>query len=229
MARTRPCITVIPAYNEEESILHVVEAAKRYTDVCVVDDCSSDFTPEILNRISGIHVIRHTRNTHIPGCLRDGMRYAVERRYRYAIFMDAGLSHNPDEIPMFMKHAPADLLIGCRTMKVHTPLFRDLLSKVGNFVYNSCLDFPRSMFGRYYRDLTSGFRRYSYRAMKLLLAEDMQSKSFDVMIESAYRIYKKGMTISEIPISYRFSNTSLNARVIQNCLCMCFKLLFHMA
>jgi dolichol-phosphate mannosyltransferase len=229
MARTRSCITVIPAYNEEESILHVVEAAKRYTDVCVIDDCSSDFTPEILGRISGIHVIRHERNTHIPGCLRDGMQYAVEHNYRYAIFMDAGLSHNPNEIPLFMKHAPADLLIGCRTMKMHTPLFRDILSILGNFVYNVCLDFPRSMFGGYYRDLTSGFRRYSFRAMKLLLSKNMQSKSFDVMIESAYLINKKGLTINEVPISYRFSNSSLNGRVIRDCLSMCLKLIFRTA
>jgi dolichol-phosphate mannosyltransferase len=229
MFRTSPCITVIPAYNEEETILRVVEAAKRYTDVCVIDDCSSDFTPEILNRVPGIQVIRHERNTHLPGCLRDGMRYAVEHGYRYAIFMDAGLSHNPDEIPLFVEQAPSDLLIGCRTMKLHTPLGRDLLSRVGNFIYNVCLDFPRSLFGPYYRDLTSGFRRYSSRAMKLLLAEGMRSRSFDVMLESASLVRKNKLTISEVPITYRFTNSSLNGRAIVDALYMCVRLLLHAA
>ncbi len=229
MALSGTYITIIPAYNEEETIMQVVTAAQRYTDVCVIDDCSNDFTPEILGRIDGIHVIHHQRNTHIPGCVRDGMRYAVENRYRYAIFMDAGLSHDPDEIPLFMKHPSADLLIGCRKSKFYTPLFRQLLSIVGNFIYNISLDFPRSIFGRHYRDISSGFRRYSYKAMKLLLSKCMQSRSFDIMLESAHQIYKNGLSISEIPISYRFSNSSLNGRVILDCIGMCFKLIFRIA
>jgi dolichol-phosphate mannosyltransferase len=157
------------------------------------------------------------------------MQYAVENRYRYAIFMDAGLSHNPKEIPLFMKHPSTDLLIGCRTSKFNTPLFRQLLSGVGNFIYNICLDFPRSMFGQYYGDISSGFRRYSYKAMKLLLSKSMQSKSFDIMLESAHQIHKSGLSISEIPISYRFSNSSLNGKVIWDCIGMCCKLIFRIA
>ena len=227
MERTRTCITVIPAYNEEETIQRVVEAAKKYTDVCVVDDASSDFTPEILGRMEHVHVIRHQQRTHIPGCLRDGMRYAVRHGYRYAIFMDAGMSHDPGEIPLFVNHPHADLLIGWRTRKMNTPLFRDLLSKVGNAVYNLCLDFPRGLFGTQYRDLTSGFRRYSREAMKLLLYGDMESRSFDVMLESVYRIYQRGLTICEVPISYRFSSSSLNGRVVWDCVCMGVKLMLR--
>jgi dolichol-phosphate mannosyltransferase len=155
------------------------------------------------------------------------MRYAVRHGYRYALFMDAGMGHDPGDIPLFVNHPHADLLIGWRTRKMHTPLFRDLLSKAGNAVYNLCLDFPRSIFGTNYRDLTSGFRRYSREAMKLLLSEGMESGSFDVMLESVYRIYQRGLTISEVPISYRFTNSSLNGRVIWDCVCMSFKLVLR--
>ena len=227
MEKTSNCIVIIPVYNEEETIVDVVLGAKRYADVCVIDDGSSDATPTILRNIEGIHVIRHKRNTHIPGCLLDGMRYAVEHNYEYAVSMDAGLSHDPEDIPLFMKQGHADLVIGCREKKINTPVFRKVLSRVGNIIYNICLDFPRSMFGKYYQDITSGYRRYSNRAMNLLLSKNLESRSFDVLIESVHRIAKNSLIISEVPITYRFSTSSLNARVIMDCMKMCLKIIFN--
>ncbi len=226
MEKTRSCIIIIPAYNEEKTIKEVVTGVKKYGDVCVIDDCSEDFTPEILQNIKGIHVIFHRKNTHIPGCLLDGMRYAVKKNYVYAVSMDAGLSHSPDEIPLFLKHPEADLVIGCRREKINTPLFRRALSKAGNFIYNFCLDIPKNMAGRYYADLTSGFRRYSYKAMKLLLAKNMKSRSFDFMVESAHYISAEKLTISEVPITYQYSNSSLSVKVLKDCVTMCLKILF---
>ena len=37
-------ITIIPAYNEEKAIVHVVNGVKKYSDVLVVDDGSTDKT-----------------------------------------------------------------------------------------------------------------------------------------------------------------------------------------
>lgn len=226
MEKTSNCIIIIPAYNEEETVEEVVLRAKRYADVCVIDDGSRDRTPDILKRINNIHVIQHKRNTHIPRCLLDGMRYAVENSYDYAISMDAGLSHNPDEIPLFLKREDEDLVIGYRKKRINTPVYRRALSNMGNVIYNICLDFPRSMFGKYFNDITSGFRRYSNKAMKLLLSEKIESRSFDIMMESVHYIFKNNLTISEVPITYRFSNSSLNTKVILDCIKMCFKIVF---
>ena len=221
-------LIIIPAYNEEAAIEEVVSRAKKYADVCVIDDNSRDATPEILKRFDDIHVIRHERNTHIPGGLLDGMRYAIEQGYEYGIAMDAGLSHNPDEIPRFMQHEPADLVIGTRKTKHNTPLFRQLLSIFGNFIYNMCLDFPRSLWKRqYFNDLTSGFRRYSNTAMQLIISKPIKSRSFDILFETVMHIYRSGLTISEVPITYMFSNSSLNSKVVKDCLNMCFRTLLE--
>lgn len=193
----------------------------------MIDDNSRDATPEILKSFQDIHVIHHERNTHIPGGLLDGMRYAVEQGYEYGIAMDAGLSHNPDEIVLFMRHEHADLVIGARDIKYQVPLFRQLLSATGGFIYNMTLDFPRSVWKRqYFRDITSGYRRYSNRAMRLIISQQIRSKSFDILFETAMYIYRNRMTISEVPITYTFSNSSLNARVVKDCLSMCLKALF---
>lgn len=226
-------LIIVPAYNEEDTIEELVSRAHRHADICVIDDCSRDTTPRILARleetIANLHVIRHARNTHIGGAVRDGMKYAVENNYDYGITMDAGLSHNPDEVPRFMDPAleSKDLLVGVRQRKFNTPVYRRLLSFVGNFIYNASLQFPASLVkSRYYRDLTSGFRRYSRRAMQLIIAQPLQSKSFDFLIESAARIYRSGMLIEEVPISYNFSNSSLKPRVVKNCLSMSARLIF---
>ncbi len=192
--------------------------------MCVINDCSQDRTPEILNSIQDIHVIHHKKNTHIPGALIDGMRYAIDNGYAYAISMDAGLSHDPDEIPLFINHPHFDLVIGTRTRKTDTPLIRHVLSISANIIYNWSLDFPRSLFKKYYyRDITSGYRRYSIKSMELILSKRIQSKSFDVLFETTMFVYRNGLTISELPITYQFTNSSLNAKVIKDCIKMCLR------
>jgi dolichol-phosphate mannosyltransferase len=219
-------LVIIPAYNEAETIEELVLRAKKYADVCVINDNSNDATPEILGRLDGIHVIHHEKNTHIPGGLLDGMRYAVAEGYSYAIAIDAGLSHNPDEIPRFIKHSPSDLAIGTRIAKTNTPLFRKALSFVGNIIYNCSLEFPASIFRlKYYKDISSGYRRYSNQAMQLILSKKIESTSFDVLFETMMYIYRNRLVISEVPITYDFSNSSLNPNVVKDCLRMCLRVI----
>jgi dolichol-phosphate mannosyltransferase len=219
-------LIIIPAYNEEETIEELVLRAKKFADVCVINDNSKDSTPEILEAMENIHVIHHAKNTHIPGGMLDGMRYAVAEGYAYAIAIDAGLSHNPDEIPLFIEHPPSDLAIGTRTVKTNTPLYRKALSFVGNLIYNCSLEFPASIFKRkYFRDISSGYRRYSNRAMQLIISKKIESKSFDILFETVMYIYRNRLSISEVPITYDFSNSSLNPNVVKDCLRMCLKVI----
>jgi dolichol-phosphate mannosyltransferase len=229
-------LIVIPAYNEEDSIEDIVRACLKYAHVCVVNDCSTDATPQILDRLIApatessktLHVITHERNTHIPGAVVDGMRYARQMGYEYVITMDAGFSHDPEELPLFMTKDPADIVIGIRVKKVNTPLSRKLLSFFGNLAYNASLDFPRSLFmKRYYRDITSGYRRYSSKAVEVILSESLKSKSFDFLLESTALCYRRGLSISETYVSYHFSNSSLNKNVVMNCLYMCARLILR--
>lgn len=216
-------VIIIPCYNEADTIEEVVSRAKQYADVCVIDDCSTDSSPEILAAIDGIHIIRHDKNTHIARGILDGMAYAVEKGYTHAITMDAGLSHNPDEIPRFLECDGADVVLGRRVTKINTPLKRRILSAIGGFVYNVFLDFPRLVFKPYYGDLTTGFRKYSKAAMDVLLATPIKSRSFDFIFESIMHVHKAGLSIAEVPISYNFSNSSLNSRVIVDCIKMVLK------
>jgi dolichol-phosphate mannosyltransferase len=208
-------LVVIPAYNEAETIEEVVTRAARHADVCVVDDASTDGTADLIAGIERVHCIRHERNTHIAGGIRDGFRYAREAGYDRCITMDAGLSHDPDAIPAFRAHDDADLVLGYRVERDGVPPYRKALSAVASSMMNMALaGRPVPFGGPGLRDCTSGYRMYSRRAFELLADADMRSRAFDFHIESLAYVYRAGLRIVEIPITYRFTNSSLRPGIV---------------
>ena len=220
-------IVIIPAYNESASIQQLVDICKLYADVCVVNDCSTDGTREIIDQIPDIACIHHEKNTHIPQTLLDGMKYAVDHGYDYACTMDAGFSHDPHLIPEFLKCEKADLVLGYRSKRIGVPLKRRLLSWSARILVNFALN--RGDKNRYvrFRDVTSGYRRYSRKGMELLLDRPTRSRSFDFHLEALMYIHRNGLKISEIPITYLYSNSSLNRRVMMDALAFWFDMLMH--
>lgn len=220
-------LVVIPAHNEEETIREVVTRSLRYADVSVTDDGSRDQTPAILREIqsecaAGIHphrlnVITHENATHIPRGVQDGMRWGVEQGYDFIITMDAGLSHDPDALPGFIAADPnVDLVIGTRTEVENVPFYRKVISWMGARVVNFAL--ARSWWdvrGPGIRDCTGGFRRYSRRAADRVASAELRSKAFDFHMESLALVIRAGMSFSEIPIRYVFSNSSFNSKVLR--------------
>jgi dolichol-phosphate mannosyltransferase len=220
------CLVIIPAYNEENNIEEVVRRSQAYADVCVIDDHSSDRTPDILASIPDVHVIRHERNTHIAGAVLDGMRYALAAGYDYVIAMDAGLSHYPDELPRFLAAEPSDLVIRTRLAgsEKNKSLARKLLSRGGTVLMNSILPKDRRDGPRWIRDCTSGYRRYSRRAMEVLTTAPLQSRAFDFLLESLAVLLRSGLSVREVPITYRFTGSSLNRRIVLEALKMWWRL-----
>lgn len=217
----RDTVVVVPAYNEEATIARVAGEARAFADVCVVDDASRDRTAEILAALPEIHVIRHARNTHIAGALRDGMAYAAERGYRHCITMDAGMSHDPQEIPRFMARRDADLVIGYRARRTNVPWRRIALSRGATFVVNAALNRYGLPWGTpRFCDVTSGFRMYSRAAVEVILSRPLRSRSFDFHLETLALVYRAGLAIREVPISYVYSSSSLNLAVVRDALKM---------
>jgi dolichol-phosphate mannosyltransferase len=219
------CLVVVPAFNEAASIVEVATRASRHADVCIVDDASTDGTAALVESLPRVHVVRHARNTHIAGAILDGFRYARERGYDHCVTLDAGLSHDPDAIPAFQARADADLVIGRRTQRDGVPLFRVALSQIANGLMNLSLErrfVPWGGAGLH--DCTSGYRMYSRRAYELLLAAPLQSRAFDFHIESLAYVYRAGFSIAEVPISYRFTNSSLRRQIVVEALRTCGRL-----
>ena len=217
----RAFLTIIPAYNEEDTIREVVERAIKYTDVCVVNDNSRDSTPIILEKLKNkyghqLHVIHHQKNTHIPQGIKDGMSFAVTAKYPWVITMDAGMSHNPDELQNFIIHPFCDLLIGARHSPQGVPLYRKLISFLGARVMNYAMSKGKfDFFGPRVGDCTSGFRRYSQKMFSEISVRPHRSVSFDFHMEALSIVNELNGTIKEINITYNFSNSSFNRNVLK--------------
>jgi hypothetical protein len=54
----------------------------------------------------------------------------------------------------------------------------------------------------------------------------MEARSFDFIIEALMFAYRNGLSIVEIPIEYRFGNSSLNAKVVRDALRMLALMIF---
>jgi len=208
-------LVIIPAYNEADTIAEVVTRASAHAAVLVVNDGSKDRTGEIAEAMAGCHVIHHARNTHIPGAIVDGFRFALANGFAYAVTMDAGLSHDPALLGSLIAQPDADLVISYRVTSTNTPLYRRALSRAAAYMVNAAIRQPRwKIWTRGYRDVTSGYRRYSRRAMEVIVGAPMVCRSFDFHLEALAVINYSGLTIREFPITYVFSNSSLNRRVV---------------
>jgi dolichol-phosphate mannosyltransferase len=222
---SKKTIIVIPAYNEEQTIGQLIERCKKKADICVVNDGSKDKTFEIVNSYPDVIQITHKENAHIPQTIKDGMMYAYVNDYDYVITMDAGLSHLPEELSYFIDYPDCDLLVGYRTQKVNVPWYRQLLSIIGTLSINMVIRPPFSkLTHQWFKDITSGYRRYSIKAIEILLNRKMMSRTFDFHSEAFMLIYRNGLSIKEIPITYVFTNSSLRFKVILDSIRMLFNM-----
>lgn len=220
-------LVIIPAHNEEETIYEVVTRSLKHADVSVTDDGSRDNTAVILNFIlvectegkhaNKLNIITHLQVTHIPKGIQDGLRFAVASHYDFIVTMDAGLSHDPDVLPIFFNYNPnVDVVIGSRRKTQNVPLYRKAISSMARMVVNYALSGSYfDLFGPGIRDCTSGYRRYSKRAAELIVKTKLKSEAFDFHMEALALCYRAGMTVEEIPINYVFSNSSFSSKVLK--------------
>lgn len=112
-------LVIIPAYNEQDSILSVVSELKSLHpdyDYLVVNDCSTDDTEKIL-RENGLNHISLPLNLGIGGGVQSGYRYAVQEGYDIAVQMDGDGQHDPaylDNVVGPVARGECDMCVGSR-------------------------------------------------------------------------------------------------------------------
>ena len=142
---------LVPVYNERylaETSLRRLLALKddiiHSLEVIVVDDCSTDGSWEILQRLAQdeerLVLLRHERNLGKGAALRTALAHATGD---ISIVHDADLEYNPADIPSLMRPfatEAADAVFGSRYLSTHyrrALMFRHTLSnKALTFVAN---------------------------------------------------------------------------------------------
>ena len=191
---------VIPVYNEQKNVRDVVLSyIKEFKtiknlefEVIVVNDNSTDSTPEILSELENISVINNETNSGYGFSLKKGIN---QSSYDLIMITDADGSYTSyDAVRLINKFENHDMLVGSRTgAKVHIQMYR----RPAKFFLNNFASF---LSRQKVPDVNSGlriFNKKSYDIYKHLLPD-----AFSFTSTITLSMINDGKNVDFIPINY---------------------------
>ncbi len=200
-------IVVIPTYNERDNVRNIITAVLATMDgvhVLVVDDNSPDDTAGIVREMmladSRINLLVRPGKMGLGTAYCEGFAIALSKGYEAIIEMDADFSHDPNDIPRFIKELEqSDVIVGSRYCNgvnvVNWPLKRLILSYGANFYTRIITRMP-------IKDATGGFKAFRADALRRIDLTKIHSNGYAFQIEMNYRLWRTGARIKEIPIVF---------------------------
>jgi glycosyltransferase involved in cell wall biosynthesis len=193
-------------YNEVKNVDKLITKLKdncAEADILIIDDNSPDGTGKLLEKKmltdDKLKVIVRAGKLGLDTAHKFAYNYAISNNYDCLITMDADLSHNPSEIPNFLKFINNnDFVLGSRYMKGgknNLNLFRFILSYLGNKFIKIVLNIRCT-------EYTSSFRAFNLRRMNKFNLNIITSKGYSFFMETIYQINNLGYNIVEIPIIF---------------------------
>lgn len=197
----------LPTYNELENLPHIVpEIVVHGYRLLIIDDNSPDGTGRLADSLAadldGVDVLHRSEKSGLGPAYADGFDRILAEGAEVVIEMDADFSHDPADLPGLVAAVSdgADLAIGSRYVPGGStpdwPVFRRLISRVGNL-------YARTMLGIPVRDATAGFRAFSADALRRLPYRQADASGYGFQVEMAWRAHQAGMKITEVPITFR--------------------------
>jgi len=170
----------------------------------IVDHSSRDNTRELCEKLEQedgrFITLWAPESRSVVDAYLHGFREAYSRGADIIIEMDAGLSHDPRAIPMFLRFLSEgnECAFGSRFINggsmVDSPWQRRFLSKGGTFL-------ARIFLGSKLSDATSGFQGFHREIVGQLLSYKLKSKAHFYQTEVRYLLRKRRYI--EVPIHYR--------------------------
>lgn len=198
------CLSVVvPVYNEEQTLAEIVRrllALPQLLEIVIVDDCSTDRTPQILQQLSADHAeiqtVRHEKNLGKTEALKTGFRLT---RGEIVIVQDADLEYDPREIPDVI--APliaghADVVFGSRFLVRKATRVLYFYHYLGNKLLTFCSNLATNINLTDVETCYKAFRGDIIRQMKI------DSSGFGFEIEVTAKVAKLKCAIYETAISY---------------------------
>ena len=189
-------LVIIPAYNEAGSIERVVdELCDRFPqfDYVVVTDGPTDGT-DVICRRRGFNTVFLPENLGLTGCFANGMKYAAQHDYSYAVQFDGDGQHRPEYIgPMAEKAAEGyDIVQGSRFLEDGSAEM-DLFRMFGSWLIRRSI---RRKTGVKMTDPTCGMRMYS----KKIIHEFSERCDMSPEPDTVARLVREGAAYAEVPV-----------------------------
>ena len=161
-------LVIIPAYNEQDSIINVIKKLKKdcpRADYVVINDCSKDNTLSVLKE-NNTSFVNLPINLGIGGGVQTGYKYALENGYDIAIQIDGDGQHDTaylDKVIAPIEEGVADIAIGSRFIDKEG--FQSSGMRRAGIKFLSAL--IKICCGTKVRDVTSGFRAVNRKYIKM--------------------------------------------------------------
>ena len=189
-------LIIIPAYNEEASIVSVVHnVIEAGYDYLVINDGSKDRTLDICRKF-GFNVLNLPRNLGIGGAVQAGHLYALQHGYDIDIQFDGDGQHDAAYLSSLVNaiEQGADIAIGSRYLRENNGFKSTFMRRIGI----KWLSFWIHLFSRHtVTDATSGFRACGKRAIELFST----TYPYDYPEpESIVTALCHGLNVAEVPV-----------------------------
>jgi glycosyltransferase involved in cell wall biosynthesis len=201
---------VIPAYNEGRTIHLILDKIKSVAlnsnaqkEIIIVNDCSKDDTEQAVQRYQqnnpdvNIQYFKHEVNQGKGAALHTGIQHASGE---YLIIQDADLEYDPDEYPKLLRpilSGEAEVVYGSRFLSPCPPdtfgFWHELGNRLLTWLSNRFTKLP----------LTDMETCYKMFRKSILDGIELREDRFGFEPEFTAKVSKLGITIHEVPISYR--------------------------
>lgn len=215
---------IVPMANESSHFEPFVRALTAVLDrlkcghaYFVVDRASRDDTLALCQALALIDprftAVWAPENRHVVDAYMAGYRVALAGGHEIIIEMDAGLSHDPRAIPMFLRvlNEGNECAFGSRFINggsiYQSTWRRSILSRTGTWLSNWLL-------GTSYHDATSGFQAFHADMARKFTACELRSTAHFYQTELRYLLRKT--RYAEVPIHYRAPSPSVSRKAILN-------------
>jgi glycosyltransferase involved in cell wall biosynthesis len=196
------CLSVVmPCYNEQATVTTIAAAVLESPfvgELIIVDDCSTDLTPDELMKIRDprVRVLRHDVNRGKGAALRTGFAAAA---CPFVIVQDADLEYDPADYASVLApllDGKADVVYGSRFLggRPHRVLY--FWHYVGNKILTTASNMATNL---NLTDMETCFKAFRLEAIRMLTIEEDR---FGVEPEMTAKVARLGLTIYEVGISY---------------------------
>ncbi len=195
-------VVIIPAFNEEDSISHVINDIPNTVDeIIVVSNSSTDNTEKNAKEAGATVLVEHQKG-YGYACLK-GMEFVASFNYTeqpdIIVFLDGDYSDYPKELTKIVQpiiEENIDFVVGARVKEL-----RENGSMTGPQIFGNWL--ATSLMKLFFRSTFTDLG--PFRAIKYdqLLGLHMEDKTYGWTVEMQLKVLKKKLSYKEVPVNYR--------------------------